>query len=85
MSIIPLHLQRKFEQRWVARFVRPVASATPKSIGLKDTINSLSRKATRVAAGDRRSHFPAPTKPACNQDFRSNGHDQKIAAGTYRN
>ena len=26
--------------------------------------NSLSRKATRVAAGDRRSHFPAPTKPA---------------------
>ena len=64
MSIIPLHLQRKFEQRWAARFVRPVASATPKSIGLKDTVNSLSRKATRVAAGYRRSHFPAPTKPA---------------------
>ena len=35
MSIIPLHLQRRFEQRWAARFARPVASATPKNIGLK--------------------------------------------------
>jgi len=35
MSIIPLHLQRKFEQRWTARFVRPVASTAPKSIGFK--------------------------------------------------
>jgi hypothetical protein len=41
MSIIPLHLQRKFEQRWAAKFVRPVASAAPKSISLKDTGNSL--------------------------------------------
>ena len=48
MSIIPLHLQRKFEQRWTARFVRPVASAAPKGVGLKDTVNSLSRKATRL-------------------------------------
>ena len=30
MNTIPLHLQRRFEQRWAARFVRPVASATPK-------------------------------------------------------
>jgi hypothetical protein len=41
MSDIPLELQRRFEQRWAARFVPPVASATPKSIGLKDTVNSL--------------------------------------------
>jgi hypothetical protein len=41
MSIIPLHLQRKFEQRWAARFVRPVALATRKGIGLKDTTNRL--------------------------------------------
>jgi hypothetical protein len=34
MSCIPLHLQRKFEQRWTARFVQPVAAA-PKSIGPK--------------------------------------------------
>jgi hypothetical protein len=39
MSIIPLHLQRKFEQRWAAKFVRPVASAAPKSISF--TGNSL--------------------------------------------
>jgi len=35
MSIIPLHLQRRFEQRWAAKFARPVASATPENIGLK--------------------------------------------------
>ncbi|MGC1562171.1 MAG: hypothetical protein WA820_20295 [Bradyrhizobium sp.] len=35
MSIIPLHLQRRFEQRWAAKFARPIASATPENIGLK--------------------------------------------------
>ena len=45
MSEIPLHLQRRFEQRWAARFVSPVASAAPKSIGLKGTVNSLPRPA----------------------------------------
>ena len=39
MSIIPLHLQRKFEQRWAARFDPRVVSATPKNISLKDTTN----------------------------------------------
>jgi hypothetical protein len=41
MSAIPLHLQRRFEQRWGARFASPVALAMPKSIVLKNTINSL--------------------------------------------
>jgi len=45
MSTIPLHLQRRFEQRWAARFVRPVASATPKTIAAKGTINNLARPA----------------------------------------
>jgi len=55
MSAIPLHLQRRFEQRWAARFVSPVASAAPKGIslkgislkgiGLKGTVNSLPRPA----------------------------------------
>jgi hypothetical protein len=43
MSGIPLHLQRRFEQRWAARFVRPVVSATPKGTCLKNTVNSLAR------------------------------------------
>ena len=30
MSAIPLHIQRRCEQRWAARFVRPVASISPK-------------------------------------------------------
>ncbi|MDX6527489.1 MAG: hypothetical protein QOI43_3000 [Gaiellales bacterium] len=41
MSVIPLHLQRRFEQRWAARFVSPVASAAPKSLGLKGALQQL--------------------------------------------
>jgi hypothetical protein len=29
MSIIPLDLQRRFEQRWAARFPQPVPPAAP--------------------------------------------------------
>ena len=45
MNTIPLHLQRRFEQRWAAKFVRPVASATRKIIVAKGTIKSLARPA----------------------------------------
>jgi hypothetical protein len=41
MSAIPLHLQRKCEQRWAARFVSRVASAAAKSTDLKGTVNNL--------------------------------------------
>jgi hypothetical protein len=30
MSIIPLDLQRRCEQRWIARFARPVPPVAPK-------------------------------------------------------
>jgi hypothetical protein len=55
MSAIPLHLQRRFEQRWAARFVSPLASAASKSIGMKVTANSLPRpaKAKEKPAGER--------------------------------
>jgi hypothetical protein len=45
MSAIPLHLQRKFEQRWTARFASPVASATPKYADTKGTVANLPRPA----------------------------------------
>jgi len=35
MGIIPLHLQRRFEQRWAARFGSLVIAAMPKKVGLK--------------------------------------------------
>jgi hypothetical protein len=47
MSIIPLHLQRKFERRWAARFVRPVASTAPKSISLKGTATGQPSRAKK--------------------------------------
>jgi hypothetical protein len=40
MSAIPLHLQRRFEQRWAARFVSPATSAAPKNVSLKGSVNS---------------------------------------------
>ncbi len=35
MSIIPIHIQRRFEQRWAARFGSLVIPAVPKNVGLK--------------------------------------------------
>jgi hypothetical protein len=35
MKIIPLHLQRRFEQRWAARFGSLVNAVAPKKVGLK--------------------------------------------------
>ena len=48
MSAIPLHLQRRIEQRWAARFVRLVESAALESIGPKGTVNPPARP---IAAG----------------------------------
>ena len=39
MSIIPLHLQRRFEQRWAARFGSLAIPAAPKNVGLKGPVN----------------------------------------------
>jgi hypothetical protein len=52
MSIIPVDLERKFEQRWAARFVSPVASATPKNVSLKGSVNSLPRPADAKEKSD---------------------------------
>jgi hypothetical protein len=44
-GILPLHIQRRLEQRWAAKFVSPAASAAPKSIGLKVTVKNSPRPA----------------------------------------
>ena len=41
MSIIPLHLKRRFEQRWASRFTLPIASNAPKNIGTKATPSTV--------------------------------------------
>jgi hypothetical protein len=43
MSIIPLHLQRRFEQRWAARFGSLVIPAAPKNVGLKGSPVNMRR------------------------------------------
>jgi hypothetical protein len=59
MSDIPLHLQRKFEQRWAARFTPPVAAA-PKSTSLKGSPVRQKQKKDRV-----RDTSPQRSKGSC--------------------
>jgi len=40
MSVIPLHIQRKFEKRWAARFLSPATSAVLKSSQLKGALST---------------------------------------------
>jgi len=61
MSEIPLHLQRKFEQRWAAKFVLPVAATAPKSADLNGIVNSLRRPAITNELHDGRM-IPKPAK-----------------------
>jgi hypothetical protein len=42
MCDIPLDLERKFEERWAARFVRPVPPTTPKEQDLEGQDQQLS-------------------------------------------
>jgi hypothetical protein len=43
MSIIPLHLQKRFELRWAARFGSLIIPAAPKNVGLKGLPSTLRR------------------------------------------
>jgi hypothetical protein len=43
MRIIPLHLERRFEQRWAARFGSLVIPAVPKNVGLKGSPVNMRR------------------------------------------
>ena len=61
MCDIPLDLQRKFEQRWAARFAQPVPLAPPKKQDLEGQDQQLAapakskRKTRRVEAAGLRS------------------------------
>jgi hypothetical protein len=61
MNVIPLHLRRKFERRWAARFASPVVSTARKKTDVKATIVKTPRPA-HVAQGRQiggTSCFPA--------------------------
>jgi hypothetical protein len=48
MSIIPLHLQRRFEQRWAARFGSLVIPSVPKNVGLKGSPVNVAPRAAKA-------------------------------------
>jgi hypothetical protein len=58
MSDIPVHVQRSFEQRWAAKLASSGASAVPKSIDLKGTVNSLLRVTTAKETNDNQLAWP---------------------------
>jgi hypothetical protein len=47
MSIIPLHIQRRFEQRWAVRFGSLLVPALPKIVGLKGSLVNMRRARQR--------------------------------------
>jgi len=48
MSIIPLDLQRRFEQRWSARFSRPPPPAAPKKHRLESQRQQFSPRPAKA-------------------------------------
>ena len=52
MSIIPLHIQRRFDERWAARFGSLAIPPVPKYIGLKGSpVARRTPKAKEIPAG----------------------------------
>jgi hypothetical protein len=58
MSDIPVHVQRSFEQRWAVKLASSGASAVPKRIDLKGTVNSLPRVTTAKETNDNQLAWP---------------------------
>ena len=59
MSEIPIHLQRRFEQRWASRFTLAVAANMPKNVETKVT-PSASKDRRRAAKNQRKSRRREP-------------------------
>ena len=73
MSAIPLDLQRRFEQRWAARFVRADAAA-PKSIGPKGRVKP--RRGGLARAIDEAVFLNRRSQP--DTEFCSDGRDHQL-------
>ena len=48
MGIVPLHLQRRFEQPWAAQFGSQVVRSVPANVGLKDSLDNAARRAAKA-------------------------------------
>ena len=61
MSEIPLHLQRKFEQRWASKLALPVAAAGAESTDLNGIVSGLPRPSITHEVHDGRM-IPKPAE-----------------------
>jgi hypothetical protein len=66
MTAIPLHIQRRIEQRWASRFARPVASDAQKNIGAKATPSTV-RRPVELTVGTGRIRSLAFLKQTTNE------------------
>ncbi len=48
MGIVPLHLQRRFEQRWAAQFSSKVVPSVPANVGSKGSPDNAARHAAKA-------------------------------------
>jgi hypothetical protein len=63
MSVVPLDLQRRFEQRWAARFLQPTPNTPQRQFERQDQ-ELPTRRASEPQRGERGTEAPRPT-PGC--------------------
>src|SRR5271168_318564 len=78
MSIIPLDLQRRFEQRWASRFPPPIASNAPK-LEVRKATPSTTNKSPHPAATTKAK--PAGRQPAARSASRPTSAHQTLVGG----
>ena len=61
MSIIPLDLQRRFEQRWAARFLQPTPNTPQRQFERQDQELATPGKAKTITHWVKPEGFRAPT------------------------
>jgi hypothetical protein len=61
MSIIPLDLQRRFEQRWAARFLQPMPNTPQRQFERQDQELATPGKAKTITHWVKPEGFRAPT------------------------
>ena len=61
MSIIPLDLQRRFEQRWAARFLQPTPNTPQRQFERQDQELATTGKAKTITHWVKPEGFRAPT------------------------
>jgi hypothetical protein len=64
MSAIPIHIQRRLDQKWASRLTLQVASNAPKNVGTKAAVSTIGRRAAKTKEKIRRVETAGPARDA---------------------